>query len=202
MMKRGVLKILVFKPGESSQILEIEDEVTAMHGVVGGWIEIFGIGRPPGLREFVCVCNDNGKLMNLPPNRVMPNGNTIVGTFFIAAREMRGGEPDVVSLTEDEIAFLRMNLEPRMKTLTFQPSIDMKATFNGGPTTWVSEIGECDLCKKDLETEGTFVDGQMASGPWAKMCRQCHGYVGIGLGPGKGQKFTRQPDGAWVKDEG
>lgn len=52
------------------------------------------------------------------------------------------------------------------------------------------------------ELHGTFIDGKTQFGPWAMMCPECHTAYGCGLGLGLGQKYTRQPDGSWLKVEG
>jgi len=47
----------------------------------------------------------------------------------------------------------------------------------------------CDLCGRDLNTFGSFVDGKTKMGPWALMCSECFKEIGIGTGVGKGQKY-------------
>jgi hypothetical protein len=50
---------------------------------------------------------------------------------------------------------------------------------------------ECDFCKQTkviLDTK-FIVDGRTKMGPWASMC-DAHFYrFGVGVGPGRGQKF-------------
>lgn len=55
--------------------------------------------------------------------------------------------------------------------------------------TWPAK---CDLCKADLQSESTFIDGGTIYGPWALMCPACHQEKGIGLGTGRGQKYDAQ----------
>ena len=47
----------------------------------------------------------------------------------------------------------------------------------------------CDVCSCPTEEEDYFVDGKTTYGPWGIMCPTCFNEVGIGLGPGKGQKY-------------
>lgn len=48
----------------------------------------------------------------------------------------------------------------------------------------------CQLCGIALEEQ--FVDGRLARGQWAYMCKQCHTLHGVGLGLGKGQLFSKE----------
>ena len=47
---------------------------------------------------------------------------------------------------------------------------------------------KCEICGKPLR--GYFVDGRTKMGPWATMCTNCHDKHGVGLGLGKGQKYS------------
>lgn len=47
---------------------------------------------------------------------------------------------------------------------------------------------KCDLCNSKLK--GVFIDGRTRMGAWAIMCLPCHKEFGVGLGIGKGQKYT------------
>lgn len=65
----------------------------------------------------------------------------------------------------------------------------------------------CQLCNALIKNE--FVDGRTHSrsrfhGLWTDMCLSCHGFVGVGLGIGKGQLYRRwaQSDDMFVKVEG
>lgn len=59
---------------------------------------------------------------------------------------------------------------------------------------------QCDICRADITD--TFIDGKTIHGPWANMCPACHKNYGIGLGTGRGQKYTKQGPIDWVKVEG
>jgi len=54
---------------------------------------------------------------------------------------------------------------------------------------WSSTLPKvCDLCGRKLEKE--FIDGRLMSGPWAIMCLSCFKDVGVGLGLGRGQRYS------------
>jgi hypothetical protein len=51
----------------------------------------------------------------------------------------------------------------------------------------VSELPKCDFCLKKAK-----YDGRTILGSWANMCEIHFRQFGVGLGTGKGQKFTRK----------
>ena len=79
------MRILVVEPERRPVIKEIDGSLKAMQGIVGGLIQpIPLIGDP----DTVLVCNDEGKLLNLPANRGLRDEtgqiyDIVCGTFFI-----------------------------------------------------------------------------------------------------------------------
>ena len=66
---------------------------------------------------------------------------------------------------------------------------------------WMSPAPtECDIDQTPITNR--FVDGVTIMGPWANMCPACHAKLGRGLGLGKGQEYTKQEDGKWLKTNG
>ena len=72
------IKVLMFELGKEPFAIEIQNELKPMQDMVGGYIEAVYISR-----TAVLVCNEEGKLLGLKPNRAV-NGDMIVGPFFIA----------------------------------------------------------------------------------------------------------------------
>ena len=78
------MKIIVVRPNEQPKIEEIENTLEAKQKIVGGYVEAFY----PWDDELALICNEEGKLINLPLNRLLLNedGNPvdyIAGTFLI-----------------------------------------------------------------------------------------------------------------------
>lgn len=77
------MRILVVEPERRPESREIDGTLEAMQGIVGGLIQ------PIYLDDFVVlVCNDEGKLMNLPANRGLRDKDgqiydIVFGTFFL-----------------------------------------------------------------------------------------------------------------------
>ena len=96
------MRVLVVEPERRPEVWEINDFLKERQGIVGGYIQaIYPFEEPVAL-----VCNDEGKLMNLPANRGLRNKDgqmydIVFGTFFLC-----GAPPDsdhFTSLTEDQI---------------------------------------------------------------------------------------------------
>lgn len=59
----------------------------------------------------------------------------------------------------------------------------------------------CNIC--DGPFDGIMIDGTTKPyGTWANMCAACFHEHGYGLGTGKGQQYTQQEDGRWLKTGG
>ena len=94
--------VLVVEPELKPEVREIDDSLKAMQEIVGGLIQLIY----PVEDSVALVCNDEGKLMNLPMNRALRDENgqifdIVFGTFFLC-----GAPPDsehFTSLTSEQI---------------------------------------------------------------------------------------------------
>lgn len=92
------MKVLTVMPGEAPEEMEIDGTLEAMQQIVGGLIQaIYPWADPVAL-----VCNDEGKLLGLEPNRYLMNEegevyDMICGPFFICGL----GREDFASLTPE-----------------------------------------------------------------------------------------------------
>ena len=78
------IMVCTVRPGEEPVMEEIEDTLEAMQRLVGGYIEVV---KPWG-NDIALICNEEGKLQNLTPNRVILRNagrpfDLICGTFFL-----------------------------------------------------------------------------------------------------------------------
>ena len=80
------MKIIVVEPQKKPAVQEIDAGLEAMQKIVGGSIEaVYPFEEPVAL-----ICNEEGKLLNLPMNRALRDGDgnvydIISGTFFLCA---------------------------------------------------------------------------------------------------------------------
>ena len=95
------MRVLVVEPEQRPEEKEIDDSLSVMQEIVGGYIQAVH------LDDFVVlVCNEEGKFMDLPANRGLRNKSgqmydIVFGTFFLC-----GAPPDsehFTSLTPEQI---------------------------------------------------------------------------------------------------
>ena len=97
------MRILVVEPERRPEVREIDGSLKSMQEVVGGLIQPI-----PLIGDFdtVLVCHDEGKLLNLPANRGLRDGNgkvydIVCGTFFICG--IPADSDHFTSLTPEQI---------------------------------------------------------------------------------------------------
>ena len=80
------MKVLMVEPGKTPYEAEIEGGLNSLQAAVGGIIQpVYPYEDPVAL-----ICNDEGKLLNLPLNRALRDSNgaiydIVAGTFFLCA---------------------------------------------------------------------------------------------------------------------
>ena len=99
------MRIVIVEQGRKPYETELECDLESMQHCVGGAIE--AVYEPEG-RDAALICNDEGKLLELPLNRALRDEDgkiydVIAGTFFIC-----GAPPDsesFTSLTDEKVAY-------------------------------------------------------------------------------------------------
>jgi hypothetical protein len=94
------IKVVLVKPMQKPQVVEIGSSLESMQATVGGCIEQI----MPFDEEVALVCNEDGKNDGLPLNRALKNSDgkivdIIVGDFFICSAK---GE-NFTSLTDEQV---------------------------------------------------------------------------------------------------
>ena len=86
-MKQKVhMRVIVVETQKKPEVQEIGDSLESMQEIVGGLIEaVYPFDEPVAL-----ICNEEGKLLNLPLNRALRDDrgevyDVIAGTFFVCA---------------------------------------------------------------------------------------------------------------------
>jgi hypothetical protein len=122
-MKENKIRVLKVEPGLLPAVKEIGNDLDSLQAEVGGLIEC--ISFPNGC---VVVCNEEGKLNGMQPNRRL-GADIICGPFFVCDTTRSG---DFSSLSKSKIAeysqlFFEVpvfsgeepELEPRMTFIEF-----------------------------------------------------------------------------------
>lgn len=80
------MQVVIVEPEKKPFVQNIDDTLTSMQQIVGGTIQaVYPFEEPVAL-----ICNDEGKLLNLPLNRALRDSNgaiydIVAGTFFLCA---------------------------------------------------------------------------------------------------------------------
>ena len=97
------VKILVVRPNEEPVVERLSGDYRDIQKVVDGCFQVVYYCEPDLL-----VCNEEGKLIGLEPNRIIYQGeeaiDVIHGTFFICADDEEG---DFESLSDEAIDFYK-----------------------------------------------------------------------------------------------
>lgn len=88
------IRVVIVEPKKPAYEKTIPHDLTVFQELVGGYIEVV-----PLQEGYLLVCNEEGKLINLPPNRPL-SLDTIHGTFFVVGYD---GEEDFSSLTDEQV---------------------------------------------------------------------------------------------------
>jgi hypothetical protein len=90
----NLLRVVGIEPGKPAYEAEIADSLRAFQQAVGGNMEVFC----PFDDNAVIVCNEEGKIDGLPPNRTV-HGEPMVGNLVIVGDNGEGG---FCSLTDEQ----------------------------------------------------------------------------------------------------
>lgn len=79
----AAMRVLVVEPEHRPEVREIDDSLKVMQNIVGGYIQPIHLDD-----SVVLVCNEEGKLMDMPANRGLRDKNgqmydIVFGTFFL-----------------------------------------------------------------------------------------------------------------------
>ena len=85
MKERTTIDVIMVEPGKEAMVMTMNDSLEAMQDAVGGLIEEY----MPFEDEVALICNDEGKLLGMPPSRSIRSDDgqvvdVIAGPFFIA----------------------------------------------------------------------------------------------------------------------
>lgn len=103
-MKEKEIKVLKVEPGKAPEVVVLKNELHELQKAVSidapdvGLIEIIDIND-----EACILCNEEGKLLSLPPNRRIGR-DIICGTFYFTGQNYEEGE--LASLPEHLIEYL------------------------------------------------------------------------------------------------
>ena len=93
------IRVLVVEPGKDPEVRTIENSLEGIQEIVQGYIECVTLRDKAG-EDLVLICNEEGKIRNLPMNAMIPEiDDMIFGTFLIAGTD----RDEFASLTDEQI---------------------------------------------------------------------------------------------------
>ena len=120
------IRALYVQPGKYPEEIKIPNTLETLQKYVGGDIESVRLDR-----DAYIICNDEGKLIPLPPNRIYGETDFFAGPFLVCGD---GGE-DLISLTDSQVAkyekkyhspLIFLELYPKPITLKCTPELYAK----------------------------------------------------------------------------
>ena len=84
-MGKKLIKILLKKVGKDPEVIEIRNTLEEKQRLVGGLIEVIPYD------DLLLICNEEGKLLNLPPNLIFEY-DYIAGDCFLAGDDFENGD--------------------------------------------------------------------------------------------------------------
>ena len=99
-MKEKTIKVLKVEPKKLPEVCELENELEALQKAVSIGADYQGLIEILYINERICIlCNEEGKLIGLEPNRRIRN-DILCGVFYVTGQDREG---NLTSLTDDEI---------------------------------------------------------------------------------------------------
>lgn len=96
-MKESMIRVLKVAPGEKPEIVTLENELSALQRAVSIGTDYVGLIEIIQVSKDVCIlCNEEGKLNGLKPNRRIGN-DILCGVFYLTGQTKDG---DLASLPE------------------------------------------------------------------------------------------------------
>lgn len=99
-MKQKEIVVLMVKPGESPKLTTLTNTLDNLQKAVSIDASSQGLIEILSLEKDVCIlCNEEGKLIGLEPNRRLGN-DILVGVFYVTGQDKNG---NLMSLPETKI---------------------------------------------------------------------------------------------------
>ena len=99
-MKEKTIKVLKVEPKKLPEVCELENELDALQKAVSIGADYQGLIEILYINERICIlCNEEGKLIGLEPNRRIRN-DILCGVFYVTGQDEEG---NLTSLSDDEI---------------------------------------------------------------------------------------------------
>ena len=101
-MKEKEIKVLMVEPGKAPVITPLKNDLRSLQEAVSLGADSVGLIEIISIDENICIlCNEEGKLIGLKPNRRFYN-DVLVGVFYVVGED---GEGNLTSLPQKYIDY-------------------------------------------------------------------------------------------------
>ena len=101
-MEEKQIKVLKVAPLEKLEVCYLENELSSLQKAVSIGADYVGLIEIIDLDEKACIlCNEEGKLIRLMPNRQVEN-DIICGVFYVTGQDKAG---NLTALTNEQIQY-------------------------------------------------------------------------------------------------
>ena len=102
-MKEKEIKVLKVEPGKAPEVVFLKNELHKLQKAVSIGAPDVGLIEIIDINDEVCIlCNEEGKLLGLEPNRRFRN-DILVGVFYVCGQDYDEGE--LASLSEPMLEY-------------------------------------------------------------------------------------------------
>lgn len=99
-MKEKTIKVLKVEPKKLPEVCELVNELDALQKAVSIGADYQGLIEILYINEMICIlCNEEGKLIGLEPNRRIRN-DILCGVFYVTGQDEEG---NLTSLSDDDL---------------------------------------------------------------------------------------------------
>lgn len=89
-MKQQVIEVLMVEPGREPRIVRLDNSLESLQAAVSIGAEYRGLIEIISLSDEVCIlCNEEGKLIGLEPNRRLWS-DVLCGVFYVTGQDNEG----------------------------------------------------------------------------------------------------------------
>lgn len=101
-MKESIIKVLKVAPGKRPELCNLNNDLSSLQEAVSEGAPNRGLIEIITLPDETCLlCNEEGKLIPLPPNRRLGR-DIICGTFYLTGQDEEG---DLTSLSAERVEY-------------------------------------------------------------------------------------------------
>lgn len=103
-MKEKTIKVLKVEPKKIPEVCELENELEALQKAVSIGADYTGLIEIVNIDDKTCIlCNEEGKLIGLEPNRRLGN-DILCGVFYVTGQDEEG---NLTSLNDNTLEYYK-----------------------------------------------------------------------------------------------